>query len=140
MATPKGVTDGSAASAYEESVINRFLLSDGAAIQVKVWHARIRYNGSAQVVEPAYDSAGFTTGALAFDAGNTEFDITLSGFTNPPIAILTPVGGATVYYPKVIATTNVLLSVAFFDVDTGAKIGTGSLDSDMDFNCILIGF
>lgn len=138
MATPVGITDGQAADAYQASVINRFVLSDGTKTEIKMWHARVRYNGSALVVEAAIDSAGITTGGLAFDAGNTEVDITLSGFTNPPVAVLTPYLIAA-YYPKILVTTNVLLTVAFVNISTGVKIATGVLDANMDFNVILIG-
>ena len=136
MATPAYTINGT--SDVSAATLNRAVISDGTKTDVKSWHARIRYNGSSNVVESSIDSAGFTTGAVAFDATDTEFDITLSGFTNPPVILLTSFG-ATAYEVKVIGVTNVLANIGFFDIDTGAKIATGTEDTDMDLMIWAIG-
>lgn len=137
MASPKLITDAS--SAFEESVVNRALMSDGTKVEVKVWHARIRYNGSDTVVESSVDSAGFTSAAVVFNSGDTTFDITISGFTNIPVASLTRVGISS-YEPVLTSATNVLLKAAFTDTSDGSQIVTGTEDTDMHFDIILIGF
>ena len=137
MATPIVIVDGS--TTVSAATANLFLLADGTTLNVKSWWGRVRYNGSALVVESTVSSAAdLTTGGLAFDAGNTEVDITLSGFNNPPSVQLTA-QGITAYEPVILALTNVLLTVGFRDTDTGAKIVTGVLDTDMDFHVHLIG-
>lgn len=137
MATPIVIVDST--TEVNAAAANLFMLADGTTLNVKQWWGRVRYNGSALVVEPTISHASdLDTGSLSFDSGNTEVDITLSGFTNPPSIQLTA-HGATAYYPKVLALTNVLLTVGFFDIDTGAKIATGSLDTDMDFHVQMTG-
>ena len=137
MATPATIVDGT--TVFNAANANKFISSDGTAIQVKMWHARIRFDGVNTVVEPTFDSAGFTTAGLTFQSGPTEVDATLSGFTNPPIITVTP-QGSTAYTVKLIAVTNVLATFGFFDINTGAKIATGTEDSNMDFHVQAIGF
>ena len=136
MATPVTTVDGT--TVYNAANMNKYLTSDGTKTTVKVWHARVRYNGVSLVVESTVDSAGITSGALAFNAGTTAIEITLSGFTNPPVAVLTPTT-ATAYTVKPTGMSNVLATIQFFDIDTGAQIVTGALDTDMDFQIMIIG-
>lgn len=135
MATPVIVTDGD--TVFNAANMNKFLSSDGTATSVKLWHARARYNGSSTVIESSVDSAGFS--GIAFNSGDTTFDLTLSGFTNPPVAVMTA-QGSTSYYPKVESVTNTLLKVSFHNISTGAKIVTGVADTDMDFHIMAVGF
>lgn len=137
MATPKLVTDGS--TEFEEAEMNRALMSDGTKIQVKTWHGRLHYDGADVVVDSGVDSAGVTSGAVVFNGANTAFDITLSGFTNPPVCVFGK-GSASAYEPFIISRTNVLLRIGFANIDTGAQIVTGTEDTDMDFDIIIIGF
>jgi len=136
MATPKIVTDG--VDEFEEAVVNKYVSSDGTALQVKIWHGNIHYTGSATQLKTGVSAAGLTNGGIAFDGGDTAVDITLSGFTNPPVVVANAFG-ATSYYPKAIVVTNVLATIAFYDIDTGAAIVTGIEDTDMDFNIMIIG-
>lgn len=137
MASPKLVTDG--VSEWEEAVANRALMSDGTKIEVKVWHGRLYYSGADTIVHASVDFAGVTSAAVVFNAGDTTFDITLSGFTNPPAIILTK-STPSAYEPHLFTTpTNVLARVGFSNIDTGAAIATGTEDADMDFNILIIG-
>jgi hypothetical protein len=87
MATPKVVTD--ATSAFEEAVLNKFIAAGEAnKVQVKIWYARVRYTGSAWEVVSTTDSAGLTTGALAWSTN--QLQLTLANWSNPPVILVTP--------------------------------------------------
>lgn len=137
MATPKYVTAG--VSAWSEAVANRALMSDGAKVQVKVYHAHIRYNGADFIVDSTDDSAGIVTGDLTFDITADELRITLAGFTNLPIAMVSPHNVNTAYEVKAGANSATRMDVRFYNIDTGAHILTNE-DTNMDFNIIIIGF
>lgn len=136
MATPALVTDGS--DIFQASVMNRAINGDGTVTGIKCWHGRVLFDGANSVVEPTFSSAGLATPGVAFVSGSTEWQFTLSGFTLPPVIIMTPFGD-TAYYAKVLTTSNVLATIAFYDVDTGAKIITMAEDTDMDQNVIIMG-
>lgn len=132
MATPEFVTDG--VTEFEAAAMNRAVMSDGTKTAVKSWHGSV----ASGVFNGGVDFSGITGGAVVFNAGTTETDITISGFTNPPVVVATPIG-STAYYVKVMVTTNVLISIGYFDIDTGAKITTGVADGDMAFNIWIVG-
>ena len=136
MATPLLVTDGT--TEFNQAQLNRALMSDGTALSVKTHHARVRHTGAVTEVVSSTDSAGLVTANIVFDAGDTEFDITISGFTNPPSVQLTP-HGTSAYTVKMVANSNVLINVGFYNIDTGVKIATGVGDTDMDFHIFIIG-
>lgn len=136
MATPVTTVDGT--TVFNAANMNKYLTSDGTKTTIKVWHGRIRYNGASLVVESTVDFAGVTSGALAFNGGSTSIDITLSGFTNPPVVQCTPTN-LTSYPTRPTTVTNVLCTLQFLDVGTGAQIVTGVLDTDMDFQITIIG-
>jgi hypothetical protein len=129
------MTDGT--TSLNEANMNKALMSDGTKIQVKVYHAHIRYNGASWEVVAADDSAGIVTGDLAWSTNH--LNITLSGFTNPPIAVVSPnsTGTTAALIPAVDVTSNVQMQVYFFDY-------AGTVDTtqatDMDFTIILMGF
>ena len=139
MATPKFVEAGT--TAYKEANMNRALMSDGSKIQVKVYHAHIRYTGAVWEVVTATtdDNAGIVSGDLVFDDASDTLRITLAGFTNPPICIPSAHNIDTAYNPKAGANSNVRMDVKFYAISGGALITTNS-DTNMDFNLIIIGF
>lgn len=136
MATPAFVTDGS--TEFNGANMNKAIISDGTKTQVKMWHARVRYNGAQLVVESSVDSGGLVTADLTFNGGNTQVEMTLAGWTNPPVVVVTPFGD-TAYTTKITSISNVQAIARFYDIDTGAQIVTGVLDSNMDFNVIIMG-
>lgn len=135
MATPKFVTDAS--TAYTEANMNRGLMSDGTKIQVKVYHAHILYNGASWEVVAADDSSGIVTGDLAWSTDHLV--ITVSGFTNPPIPVVSGVSTTTTpaEMPQADIASNTAIHVFFFD-DAHANVSTEG--TTMDFTIILIGF
>jgi hypothetical protein len=139
MATPKFVVAGT--TAFKEVNMNRALISDGTKVQVKVYHAHIRYNGASWEVVAATtdDNAGIVTGDLAFDDASDTLRITLSGFVNPPIGVGTPHNVDAAYNIKMGANSNVRMDVKFYAISGGALITTNS-DTNMDFNIIIIGY
>ncbi len=139
MSTPKFVTAGT--TAYTEANMNKAIQSDGSKIQVKAYHAHIRYNGASWEVVTATtdDNAGVVTGDLAFDDASDTLRITLAGFTNPPIGLPSAHNIDTAYNPRAGANSNVRLDVKFYAISGGALITTNS-DTNMDFNIIIIGF
>jgi hypothetical protein len=140
MATPKFVTAGT--TPFKEADMNKALQVDGTKIQVKTYYGRIRYNGATwEVVAAATaDNAGIVTGDLAWSTDH--LNITVSGFTNPPRAILTPVSTGTTPARAPMqsaASTNVQVQVYFFDGANPPAADTTEA-TDMDFNIFLIGF
>ena len=138
MATPATMVDGT--TPLNAANLNKYLASDGTKIQVKVYHARIRYNGSSFVVESANDSAGIVTANLTFVGGSTTLEIAISGFTNPPSVQVTPNLINTAYNVKAKGTSNVKVEVGFYAIANGARITTGTGDTNMDFHILIIGF
>lgn len=136
MATPVTTVDGT--TVFSAANMNKYITADGTKTTIKVWHGRVRYNGVSLVVESTVDFGGLTSGALAFNGGSTQVEATLAGFTNPPVVLLTPTN-ATSYTVKPTTVSNVLAAIQFFDIDTGAQIVTGVLDTDMDFQILIIG-
>ena len=137
MSTPITIIDGT--TPFDAASVNKFISSDGLAVSVKMFHARIFFDAVNLVVSSAIDSAGILTADTAFVGGTTTVNITLAGYTNPPVVLCTPFGDAS-YTTKPTAVTNVLASINFFNIDTGAKIVTGVLDVNMDFMVTTIGF
>jgi len=137
MATPLFVTDG--VTEFEQSAMNRALLSDGTKTGVKVWHGNVLFNGAISTVNPGVDFAGLSPGGVTFGVGATTMELTLAGFTAPPVVLVSPTGGDSVYNVKVDSVTTTLAVVAFYDIDLGVRIITGAQDTNMSFNCIIIG-
>jgi len=137
MATPKYVTAG--VSGWAEAIANRAIMSDGTKIQVKAYHAHIRFDGADFIVDSVDDSAGIVTGDLTFDDATDTLRITLAGFTNLPIGMVSAHNVDVAYSPKAGANSATRMDVKFYDIDTGALILTNS-DTSMDFNIIIIGF
>lgn len=128
-ATPKVVTDGS--SDLDEAVLNLFV--NGIKAQVKVNFFAIQFVASTNTpsVLPGIDSDGeVVTGDLSWNAGTTQIDITLSGFSAAPVAIVvisdnnsTNVGDA---IPR--PNTSSAMSLRFI----GASGGDVAVDPDGD--------
>jgi len=135
MATPITTVNGTTPFRAED--MNKYMTADGTKLESKMWWARVFYNGASTVVDGGTDSSGIT--AVAFQAGPTEIDVTLAGFVNVPVVLLQPTIVSSAYYVKPVVVSNVLVSVAFYDISTGAKIVTGTEDTDMSFNICVIG-
>ncbi len=133
MATPKIITDGT--TELKEAELNKFVAADDAKVQCKMNWAHVRYNGTAWEVVSGEDKAGIASLDLSWDGVGTALDITLSGFSNPPIAVVCPASASAVI-PKVKAVLANKLTVEFYDF-TGAEVTTEG--TTMDFNVILIG-
>lgn len=137
MATPKFVIAGT--TGYSEANMNKALMSDGTKIQVKAYHAHIRFDGANFIVDSADDSAGIVSGDLTFDITADELRITLAGFTNLPIAMVSPHNGNAFYNVKAGANSATRMDVRFYAIADGAHILSNE-DTNMDFNIIIIGF
>jgi hypothetical protein len=135
MSTPKVITDGT--TELNEAALNKFICAGEAnKSQVKCWYGRVRFTGSTWEVVSTSDSAGLTTGALAW--ASSQLQITLSGWTNPPLIVATPVADDDANYTvKAYASSNVLAVVRFYNIDTGALITTQA--ATMDFNVLILG-
>jgi hypothetical protein len=135
MSTPKICTDGT--SAFEEAVMNKYIgAGDANKVQVKVWYGRVRYTGSAWEVSSSYDSAGLTTGALAWSTN--QLQMTLSGFSNVPIIVATPEAADTNLNVKAHGSSSTLAILRFYNIDTGALVSTEA--TTMEANVIIIGY
>jgi hypothetical protein len=135
MATPETTVDGT--TVFRAADMNKYLTADGSKLAAKMWWARIFYNGVSTVIDGTMDTSGIVT--AVFNGGNTEVDVTLAGFTNTPQVIVVPTLVSSAYYVKPVTITNVLASIAFYDIDTGAKIVTGVEDTDMSFTIQVMG-
>jgi hypothetical protein len=139
MATPQIHTDGS--TDMEEAVFNQYLSAGGnAKVNVKMVYAHIRFNGASLEVVSTTDSSQIVTGDLTFNGGNTSVEITLAGYVNPPLVIASPNSAVlTAHGVKGTASSNVLAEITFYD-EPSNQITTGSLDTNMNFNVLIIGF
>lgn len=87
-ATPKTITDAS--SDLDEANLNLFVR--GGKLQVKVNYLVVKFeaDGNAVTASPSYDSDGeIVDGDLAWDAGDVEVDVTMSGFSVAPVGFAT---------------------------------------------------
>jgi hypothetical protein len=135
MATPAVVTDGS--TAFEAAAMNKFIAAGNAdKIQVKLWYGRVRYTGSAWEVSSSYDSAGLTTGALAWSTN--QLQITLANFTNVPCILATPEAVDSNLNVKAHCSSNTLAVVRFYAVADGALVSTQA--TTMEVNVLIIGY
>ena len=135
MATPKVTTDGT--TEFEEAAMNKYICAGEAnKVQVKMWWGRVRYTGAAWEVSSSYDSAGLTSGALAWSTN--QLQMTLSGFSNIPIIVATPEAVDTNLNVKAHCASTTQAVVRFYNIDTGALISTEA--TTMEFNVIIIGY
>ena len=137
MATPAVFVDGT--TDLEAANLNKFVSAGGTKIQVKMYYARITYNGSNFVVSSDADSAGIVTGDLTYDGTSDNLRITIAGFTNRPVVMVSPVLGATNLEVKAYAQSTTRVDVEFYAVSDGTKV-TGGAVTTMDFHIIIIGF
>ena len=135
MATPKVMTDGS--TALTEANLNLYARSK---LQVKIYHVVVKYSGGNLVVDSDFDSYGPVTGDLTYDGTNKVLNITLAGFTNPPVAVATPKYANANYNIKAHATSNTNVRVAFYAISNGANVDAASPDANMNFNLLIIGY
>lgn len=88
MATPKTVVDSSVD--LDEAVLNLFLRAGKAQVKVNYFVLAFVAASNAVTVDSAWDSDGEIVDAdLSWNAGSTQIDVTLSGFTAVPVAFAT---------------------------------------------------
>lgn len=136
MATPKAMLDGT--TPLNEANLNLFVTP--TKIQVKLIYAHVRYDGAAWEVDAGVDSAEIVTGDIALNGGTTTLEITVAGFTNVALAVVSTGLVDSAYYVKGEGQSATQVDVGFYNIDTGARIVTGVADTDMDFDIIIIGF
>ena len=137
-ATPKTITDGS--SDLDEANLNLFVR--GGKLQVKFNYLVVFFEaaGNAVIVYASRDSDGeIVDGDLSWNAGSTLIDITLSGFSAPPVGIATMrLNGATnvekVHFNATAAATAELYFMS--SATPGAQVDP---DGDVYVNLIIIG-
>jgi hypothetical protein len=96
---------------------------------------RVQYNGSSWEVIFGTDSAGLTTGALAWSTN--QLQITLSNFTNVPVVLATPsADNNSNLNVKAYASSNTLVVVRFYAVADGAHVTAKA--TTMDFNLLIL--
>ena len=131
MSTPIVATDG---NAIDAATCNKYIAAGGDKVQVKTNYARIRYNGTAWEVHGTTDSSEIVSGDVAF--ATNLINITLTGFTVIPVAIVAPRLADTNLWPKVEATSTTQIQVAFYN-DAGTRVTVQA--STMDFYLVVIG-
>lgn len=139
MATPNVTIDGT--TQFRASEMNKYTSAGGVKLNVAQKFARVRSNGATLEVSGNTDSAVIVTGDLAFNAGNDSVDITLAGYTNPPLILVVP-AITTAYFPQLDSTTltNVLAQILFFDRnDLSSQTSVTVGDTNIDFNIYIIG-
>jgi hypothetical protein len=126
--------DGAEANA---ALFNKVVASGAAVAGVFVWFARVKYNGSSWEVDANHSSAGITTGALAWDGGADELEITLTSFASRPVVLATPVTADANYNVKAYAESITKATIRFYAVSDGSLVTTE--DTSMDCNVMIIG-
>ena len=126
--------DGDEANAAK---FNQVLAVGAAVTGMYIWCGRVKYNGSSWEVDSNHSSAGLTTGALAWDGGDTELEITLTNFASRPVVVATPVTADANYNVKAYAESTTKATLRFYAVADGALITTEA--TTMDVNVVIIG-
>lgn len=134
MATPQVIQDG--VTPLDHSNLGKFINAEGK-LDLKMWYARIRFNGASWEVVAAQDSAGITTLGLNWDTDHVE--ITLTGYTTLPLPVPAPAfesGVATHPIIKASPESAALISVYFYDEANVLQTTETTL---MDCNIWIIG-
>ena len=127
-------TDGDSANAAK---FNQVLAVGAGTTAMFIWCARIKYNGSSWEVDANHSSAGLTTGALAWDGGDDELEITLTEYASRPVVVATPVTADSNLECKAYAESSTKITVRFYNIDDGTLITTEA--TTMDINLIIVG-
>lgn len=137
-ATPKTVTDAS--SDLDEAVLNLFVR--GGKLQVKVNYCVITFTaaGNAVAVSGSWDSDGeIVSGDCSWSAGDVRIEVTLTGFSAPPVAIAQLVANNSTNVEKLWAyasAAGTLLVLFKTNATPGASVDP---DGDMQVGLFLIG-
>lgn len=127
-------TDGDEANAAR---FNRTVAVAASVTGIFVWFARVKWNGSAFVVDSNHSSAGITTGSLAWDGAADELEITLTDFSSRPVVVATPVAANTNLNVKAYAESTTKAIVRFYAVADGSHVTTEA--TTMDVNIMIMG-
>lgn len=137
-ATPKNITDNS--SDLDEAVLNNFL--NAVDSQWKLNAAALRFD---QSVPEAILISGFSgtseiaSGDVSWDATNDEIDVTLSGYSNSPVAVAVIMVNSSsnvgAVYANVTSSTEV--QIEFQDATAGG--GSVTPNGDVDVALIVVG-
>ena len=128
MATPQVATDG---NAIDAATCNKYVAAGGGKTTVKTVYARIRYNGTAWEVHATTDNAEIVSGNIAFSVN--LINVTISGFTVAPVAIVAPMLADVTLWPKVLAVSSTQIQIAFYN-DAGTRVTVAATTMD----CYLI--
>jgi len=120
--------------ALDAAHLTKAVQAGDGTLNTKMWAGRVRYTGSAWEVHATTFSAGVTTGAIAWSTDH--INITLSGFTQMPLALVSPSLGATRYRPEAIATSSSQVQVQFKNAADAVQSTQGT---DMDCQLIIWG-
>jgi hypothetical protein len=135
MATPVAFTD--AVTTFTAANLNKFLcVGEADHVATKLLFARVRYTGSAWEVHGSTDAAGLTALALSWDAGSSQLDIALTGFTAAPVVLGSAIADDNAYHVKAHASAADAAALAFFDA-AGDRVETE--DANMDCCLLVIG-
>jgi hypothetical protein len=133
MATPQVTTDG--VSGFEAAVLNKYLaVGEANKPTCKAWFARVRFNGSSWEVHGSTESAGLSSGGLAWNGASSQLEITLTGFSAAPVVLASPMCADAALAPKAHAQSQAQALIAWFDA-AGARVTTESTAMDA---CVLI--
>lgn len=127
-------TDGDEANAAR---FNRTVAVGASVSGIFIWFARVKYNGSSWVVDSNHSSAGITTGALAWDGGSDELEITLTDFSSRPVVTATPVAANTNLNVKAYAESTTKAIIRFYAIADGSHVTSEA--TTMDVNIMIIG-
>lgn len=137
MATPATMTAG--VTQLSAANLNKYISGDGTKTQIKMWYATVIFNATLQV-DSTQASSGLTTGALSYNGGTNKLEITLSGFTNPPVVIVNRLSLGSNYIPAALPVSNTRVDIEFYTVaNLATKATPGAADTNMDFSIIIIG-
>lgn len=138
MATPKVSTDDS--TDLDEAVLNQYL--SAVDTQWKLNACAILFDQSATSADLASGFAGtseIASSDISWDGSNNEIDVTLSGYSNSPVAVAhimtNSSSNAAAVYANVTGTTEVQLE--FQDATAGG--GSVAPDGDVQVGLIVLG-
>lgn len=122
-------------TALAASVLNRMPYMAASKVGVKIQYGRIRYTGTAWVVESSVDSCGLTSGGLNFASGVLRVTLE-SSYNLHTVAIASSAGSVTYIANAELTESTNAVNVYFRDY-AGTQIGTP--DTNMNFNLLVFG-
>ena len=122
------------AAAVNAATVNKYVSAGGDKINAKLNYARIRYNGASWEVHATTDSSEIVSGDVAWSTN--LINITLTGYTVIPVAVVAPMLADATILPKVLGNTITQIQVAFYDF-AGVRVTVQA--TSMDFYIIVLG-